>query len=69
MVIHTDESLLNVTWNGTALTQADIDEAASVGETDGKSIIFWVPYENLSKTVTIGTVDGSKTAVTITVAK
>lgn len=67
--MHTDENLTNVTWNGTALSQADIDEAASVGETDGKTIIFWVPYEDLDRTVTIGTVDGSKTDKTITFKK
>jgi hypothetical protein len=63
--LKTDEVLTNVTWNGTALTQADIDEARSVGATDDKTIIFWVPYEKLPRTVTIGTVDGSKEAVSI----
>lgn len=69
LVIHTDENLLNVTWNGFELTQDDIDEAASVGETDGKTIIFWTPYGELSKTITIGTKDGSKDSVTITIEK
>lgn len=68
-VLKTDEKLTNVTWNGTALTQADIDEAASVGETDGKTIIFWTPYEKLPREVSIGTVDNSKDAITIKFVK
>ena len=66
--IQTDENLLNVTWNGHALGQTDIDDAISLGFTDGKTIVFWVPYTELAgdgRTVTIGTVDGSKEAVTI----
>ena len=68
IAIQTDEDLLNVTWNGTALTQIDKDDAASCGYTDGKTIIYWAKYDELAgagKTVIIGTVDGSKTAKTV----
>lgn len=66
--IETDEILTNVTWNGTALTSADIAESATVG-LNNKTIIFWTPYEKLPKTITLGTVDGSKNDVTIKIVK
>ena len=45
--------ITNLTWNGYALEQADIDEAASVGLGAGH-IIFWAKAENLPRVIKIG---------------
>lgn len=69
LAIQTDEDALNLTWDGVAITQNDVNEAIANGYTDGKTIIFWAKYDALAgagRTATIGTVDGSKTAKTIT---
>ena len=47
------DTIVGATWNGSPLTQADVDEAASVGLGAGH-IIFWVKAEALPKRVTIG---------------
>ena len=69
IAVTTDETLTNIKWNGTALTQTDIDYATALGLTGGKTYVYWVPVENLPSSVTISTVDGSKGAKTITFAK
>lgn len=52
------ESIVGATWNGSELTQADVDEAASVGLGAGH-IVFWVKAETISspRTITIGAPD------------
>lgn len=67
--IDTGDRLTNITWNGTALGEEDIAEAQSVGAKDDKTIIFWTPYEELPKSVKVGTVDGTKETVTVKFAK
>ena len=49
-------SIVGATWNGSALTQADEDEAASVNLGKGH-IVFWAAAENLPRTITIGSED------------
>ena len=49
-------SIVGATWNGSALTQADEDEAASVGLGKGH-IIYWTKCDVIAETpatVTIG---------------
>ena len=50
------DSIVGATWNGYALTQDDVDEAASVGLGNGH-IIFWTKADvivNTPKTIVIG---------------
>lgn len=47
------DTILGATFNGFALTQADIDEAASVDLGDGH-IILWIKAETLPKTIVLG---------------
>lgn len=63
--------MLNVKVDGTALTQADIDDAEDLGYTDGKTYILWVAFEDLATadSITFTTVDGSKAAKTISLAQ
>lgn len=63
--------MLNVKVDGTALTQADIDDAEDLGYTDGKTYILWVGFDDLTTadSITFTTVDGSKTAKTISLAQ
>ena len=49
-------SIVGATWNGSALTEDDVAEAASVGLGDGH-IIYWGRADSLAlapKTITIG---------------
>ena len=49
------DSIIGATWNGGALTQADVDEAASVGLGAGH-IIFWTKADvikDIPKTIII----------------
>lgn len=69
LAVTTDESLLNVKVDNVALTQSDIDAADALGLTGGKTYILWVKYTDLAgagKLIVLSTVDGSKTAKTIT---
>ena len=42
-----------MTWNGSELTQDDVDEAASVGLGAGH-IIFWAKADQLPRTIVLG---------------
>ena len=69
LAITTDESLLNVKLDGTALTQDDIDAATALGYTGGKTLILWVKYTDLvdvGKTIVLSTVDETKSSKSIT---
>lgn len=55
------DSIVGATWNGYALTEDDVAEAASVGLGAGH-IIFWAKAEALPRTITIGA-EGKKDAV------
>ena len=59
-------TIVNATWNGQALTQADVDEAASVGLGAGH-IVFWGKATSLiaGKTITIGAVDHEDAVFTV----
>lgn len=58
------DTIVGATWNGYALTQDDVDEAASVGLGAGH-IIFWVKAEALPKTITIGAPEKENISVTV----
>lgn len=47
------DSITELTWNGSALTTADVEESASV-DLPANHIIFWVKAENLPRTIKIG---------------
>ena len=50
------DTIVNATWNGSALTQDDVDEAASVGLGAGH-IIFWAKADEIvstPRTIVIG---------------
>ena len=70
LIIETGEDTLeNVTYNGTALTVADIAEATSVGAPAG-AFVLWLKadvVQTTPKTITIGTVDGSKESRKVTI--
>lgn len=70
LIIETGEDTLeNVTYNGTALTAADIAEATSVGAPAG-AFVLWLKadvVQTTPKTITIGTVDGSKEPRKVTI--
>ena len=70
LIIETGEDTLeNVTYNGTALTAADIAEATSVGAPAG-AFVLWLKadvVQTTPKTITIGTVDGSKESRKVTI--
>ena len=70
LIIETGEDTLeNVTYNGTALTVADIAEATSVGAPAG-AFVLWLKADDVQtkpKTITIGTVDGSKESRKVTI--
>ena len=70
LIIETGEDTLeNVTYNGTALTVADIAEATSVGAPAG-AFVLWLKadvVQTIPKTITIGTVDGSKEPRKVTI--
>ena len=57
-------TIVGATWNGYALTQDDVDEAASVGLGAGH-IIFWAKAETLPKTITIGASEKEDISVTV----
>ena len=62
------DSIVGATWNGSALTASDVEEAASVGLAAGH-IIFWVKAESIvetPRTIVIGA-DGYD-SVTVTVS-
>lgn len=51
------ETIVGVKWGSSyVLTQADVEEAASVGLDDGH-IIFWVKAESLPKTIQINDIE------------
>lgn len=70
LIIETGENTLeNVTYNGTALTAADIADATSVGAPAG-AFVLWLKadvVQTTPKTITIGTVDGSKESRKVTI--
>ena len=70
LIIETGEDTLkNVTYNGTALTAADIADATSVGAPAG-AFVLWLKadvVQTTPKTITIGTVDGSKESREVTI--
>lgn len=60
-------SIVGATWNGSALTQDDVDEAASVGLGAGH-IIFWVKANLIKaapRTVTIGAPEHEDVTITV----
>ena len=62
------DSILDVTWGGQPLTQADVDEAASVGLGAGH-IIFWVKAEALPRTITLGHEEETKSIQVVFVSE
>lgn len=58
------DTIVGATWNGYALTQDDVDEAASVGLGAGH-IIFWAEAEALPRTITIGAPEKEDISVTV----
>ena len=70
LIIETGEKTLeNVTYNGVALTAADIADATSVGAPAG-AFVLWLKadfVQTTPKTITIGTVDGSKESREVTI--
>ena len=70
LIIETGEDTLeNVTYNGTALTAVDIADATSVGAPAG-AFVLWLKadvVQTTPKTITIGTVDGSKESRKVTI--
>ena len=70
LIIETGEDTLeNVTYNGTPLGAADIADATSVGAPAG-AFVLWLKADVVKttpKTITIGTVDGSKESREITI--
>ena len=70
LIIETGEDTLeNITYNGTALTAADIADATSVGAPAG-AFVLWLKadvVQTTPKTITIGTVDGSKESRKVTI--
>jgi len=72
LAITLDEALTNVKVNNVALTNADINAANALGYTGGKTYIYWVDYAELAGagvTLVLTTVDGSKTAKSITITQ
>ena len=70
LIIETGEKTLeNVTYNGTPLGAADIADATSVGAPAG-AFVLWLKadvVQTTPKTITIGTVDGSKESREVTI--
>ena len=70
LIIETGEDTLeNVTYNGTPLGIADIADATSVGAPAG-AFVLWLKADIVKttpKTITIGTVDGSKESREVTI--
>ena len=70
LIIETGEKTLeNVTYNGTPLGAADIADATSVGASAG-AFVLWLKADDVQttpKTITIGTVDGSKESRKVTI--
>ena len=70
LIIETGEDTLeNVTYNGTPLTAADIADATSVGAPAG-AFVLWLKanvVQTTPKTITIGTVDDSKESREVTI--
>ena len=70
LIIETGENTLeNVTYNGTPLGAADIADATSVGAPAG-AFVLWLKadvVQTTPKTITIGTVDGSKESRKVTI--
>ena len=62
------DSILDVTWGGQPLTQADVDEAASVGLGAGH-IIFWVKAEALPRTIILGHEEETKSIQVVFVSE
>ena len=54
------DDITKVKYNGTLLTQADADEAATVGVEKG-SFVLWTAYSELPKTFTLSTNAEGKT--------
>lgn len=61
-----EKSIIGVTYNGTALTQDDVDEAASV-EVGAGSFVLWLKAENGDKTFTLGKDGMEDTDVTVVI--
>lgn len=62
------ETIVGATWNGSALTQDDVNEAASVGLGAGH-IIFWAKADEIAttpRTIVIGAADHEDVTVTVT---
>lgn len=68
LVVDTGEpDITAVTYNGTALTSDDVDEAASVGVGAG-SFVLWLKADQITtRTITLGTEGKQDTPVTITI--
>lgn len=61
------DSIVGATWNGYALTEDDVAEAASVGLGAGH-IIFWAKAEQLPRTITIGANGKEDAVITVSFA-
>ena len=64
-----ESDITKVTYNGSALTQADVEDAASVGQGAGK-FILWIKAEVVAetpKTFTLGTQGKEDTTITVIV--
>ena len=67
LVIDTDtDDITKVTYNGYALTEDDVAEAASVGVGAGKFVLWLKAESTFPKTITLGTDGKLDTTVTIT---
>lgn len=58
------DTIVGATWNGYALTQDDVDEAASIGLGAGH-IIFWTKAKALPRTITIGASEKEDVSITV----
>lgn len=64
-----EKDITKVTFNGTALTQADVDEAADIGLGAGH-FVFWVKADDTSaypRTITLGTQGKEDTKIVINI--
>lgn len=68
VAIATNKTLTDLTWQGAALSQADIDEATANGFPGGKTVIWWVRYNEISTGISRTISDGD-TSITVTIKK
>ena len=61
-----EDSIIGVKYNGYALSQADVDEAASVGIGEG-SFVLWLKAENGDKKFTLSKEGKADTIVKVVI--